>query len=335
MKTLSIPNAPGPVSALCFGTAGFGGERIPEERAFALLDLWRELGGILVDTANVYGRWVDGTNLGERIIGRWLASRGKRALTVATKCCHYDAKAPQVSRVREDCARRDIEESLSALGLDALDVCWLHRDDPAVPVAEIVGFCERLRDEGLIRSYGFSNWTADRLSAAWALCREKGYRGLMGVQNRHAAPVPSEAALAAGDPTLVGFSGAQAAFHRGTGIAELPFSALGQGAFVRMARAGAEARNGRLVSVRDEAALGGDFARTWLSERNLRRYERMADFCAGSGMDMTAACVAFHTSRDYPDIPVAATSEPAHLRRLAAACDETLPAALIAAVEAL
>ncbi|MBQ1224001.1 MAG: aldo/keto reductase [Oscillospiraceae bacterium] len=334
MKTLKIKNFDIPCSNICLGTAGFGGSKIPEESALRLLDVWKDVGGTIVDTANVYGRWVDGSNMGEKIIGKWLATRGKHSLTVATKCCHWSSDAPEVSRVREHYAKADIEESLGALGLDCADICWLHRDDEDVPVDEIVGFCEEFISRGLIRSYGFSNWKADRVNAAYELCLRKGHTGLMGVQNEHAASVLS-ADIPKWEPTVYAYTPDKGEFHRKSGIAELPYSAIGNGVFCIMDAADVRVMDGKVISVANESRITDDFAARWFSERNLRRYGILRHYARELGMSMFEACVAFHTSRDYTDVPIIATSRELGIYELAAASERTLPLEVINAIEEL
>ena len=335
MKTIAVKNLDRPCSPICFGTAGFGGEKIPESSALRLLDVWRDVGGTIVDTANVYGRWVDGSNMGEKIIGKWLATRGKYSLTVATKCCHWSPDAPEISRVREHCAKADIEESLGALGLDCADVCWLHRDDEDVPVDEIIGFCEEFRSRGLIRYYGLSNWSSDRFCKAYELCESKGYKGLIGVQNGHAAAVVSDKAMEKGDKTLRFYTPDQGEIHRKSGIAEFPYSAIGNGVFCIMDAANVRVSGGKVISVGDESKISDDFAARWFSERNLKRYGLLRHYASEYGMSVFEACVAFHTSRDYTDIPVIATSRELGIYEIAAAAEKTLPLEIIKEIEEL
>lgn len=323
------------VSNICFGTAGFGGGAIDEPTAFALLDLWRELGGNFADTANVYGRWTDGTNLGELIIGRYLASRGKSSLIVGTKGCHWSPDEPDRSRVREDCARRDIEESLRSLGIEAIPIYWLHRDDESRPIEEILGFCEKLRAEGKLLYYGFSNYSAYRLREAAECCRERGWSGFIGVQNRHFAPVYTEAAAAKQDKTLREYTPEEGEFHRSSGVAEMPYSSLAQGCFAKMSEAGVCVSGGRIVGEYDRKAISPEFEAKWFSPRTLSRYELLKAYADGAGLDMYQASVAFHTCRDYLDIPIAATSGAARLRALAAASKARIPAELINKIEAI
>ncbi|MBR4940429.1 MAG: aldo/keto reductase [Clostridia bacterium] len=335
MKRVRIKNFGSELSSVCLGTANFGEDRVPEKLAFRLLDVWKDLGGKVVDTANVYGSWVDGSNLGEKIIGKWLSDRGRHDITVATKCCHWGADDPGKPRVNMACARADIELSLRTLGLDYLEICWLHRDDPTMPVEEIVGFCEDLRKNGLIAAYGFSNWSADRINLAYEHCQKMGYSGLVGVQNGHSASVMSKEAAEKGDPTMLYYSPGQGDFHRSSGIAEFPYSAIGNGVFCIMDAAGVEAEEGRLISVKNEDMISEDFAARWFSERNLKRYSLVKNYCRESGISVFDACVAFHTARDYIDIPVIATTRESRLLSLALGADAVMPVDLIRRIESI
>lgn len=117
-----------------------------------------ELGITFFDTATGYGR---GHN--EELLGR--AIRGMRdRLVIASKFTHrpHGADAPAVS------AREAVEASLRRLGIDHIDLYYLHRIDPQVPIEESVGQLGRLRDEGKIGGVGVSEASADQLRRAHA-----------------------------------------------------------------------------------------------------------------------------------------------------------------------
>ena len=94
------------VSRLALGTAVYrGGER--EADAFRLMDVYRECGGNIFDTARVYGE-------SESVIGRFLKSRGRRGeVLISTKGGHYDAKRT-VEKIlsREDKPNRSTNQNL-------------------------------------------------------------------------------------------------------------------------------------------------------------------------------------------------------------------------------
>lgn len=126
--------------------------------SFALLDAVVELGGSAFDTARHYG------NGSEATLGRWLRERKLQdQVVVISKGAHH---SPERNRVTPADIAADLEESLRQLGIDAIDLYFLHRDDPTVPVAPIIeALNDHLRSEK-IRAFGGSNWSHERLAEA-------------------------------------------------------------------------------------------------------------------------------------------------------------------------
>ena len=193
MLTFSLGNTDFMVPAVQLGSAEYGAS-IDEKEAFSQLDFYYESGGRLVDTALVYGRWVPGgESLSERVIGRWLASRGKDKLHVATKGAHpvLDDGTGHMGppRLEPENIISDVNESLQNLGLDRIDLYYLHRDDPARPVEEIMDTLHHLQTSGKIRFLGASNWRLERLLAANNYAASKGYSGFATCQNQYSAAI--------------------------------------------------------------------------------------------------------------------------------------------------
>ena len=142
MHTFLLNNSVFEVPAIQLGSAEFGAS-IGEQESFALLDRYAAAGGTLVDTALVYGRWVPGNqSLSEQVIGHWLASRGKNKIMVATKGAHpvlNDGSGHMgPPRLAPEDITCDLHESLLNLGLERIDLYYLHRDDTTRPVEEII-----------------------------------------------------------------------------------------------------------------------------------------------------------------------------------------------------
>ncbi len=151
------------VFPLCLGGNVFGWS-IDEQQSFAVLDSYIEAGGNFIDTADVYGhRGSGGAGESERIIGRWIASRGNRdRLVIATKVgmsCGLEG----LSRAT---IRQGVEDSLKRLGIETVDLDYAHRDDPDTPLEETLGAFGELIGEGKIRHVAASNYSAARLEQA-------------------------------------------------------------------------------------------------------------------------------------------------------------------------
>lgn len=124
-----------------------------------------ELGVTLIDTANVYGQ---GHN--EELVARALEGR-RGDVVLATKFGLRFGEDPQDRHVNGEpaYARRRLEESLKRLRTDHVDLYYLHRIDPLVPIEETVGELARLKEEGKIGAIGLSEAPSDLIRRAHAV----------------------------------------------------------------------------------------------------------------------------------------------------------------------
>lgn len=149
----------------CMGLSGVYGPVDDEESLEVLHRAW-DLGVRLFDTADHYGR---GHN--ERLLARFLADR-RDDIVLATKGGMVDTEAEPGSRpVRNDPAhiRAACEASLQRLGTDCIDLYYLHRLDPEVPIEESVGTLARLVEEGKVCHVGLSEVSSVTLRRAAAV----------------------------------------------------------------------------------------------------------------------------------------------------------------------
>jgi aryl-alcohol dehydrogenase-like predicted oxidoreductase len=154
---------------IVLGTAKLGLEG--RESAFEMLDAYVELGGRHIDTAHIYSNWIPGEiGRSENVVGEWLKARRNRdQLTITTKGAHPPRDNITAGRSDRASIRKDCEESLQRLGVEQVDLYYLHRDQPSRPVAEMVETLDELRREGKVKAYGGSNWQPPRLAEALAL----------------------------------------------------------------------------------------------------------------------------------------------------------------------
>jgi aryl-alcohol dehydrogenase-like predicted oxidoreductase len=124
-----------------------------------------ELGVTHFDTALLYGR---GHN--ETLVGRALRNRPPEVL-IASKGGLENRGFPRRKTIRDgrpESIRRQCDGSLARLGIECLDLYYLHRVDPKVPVEETFGELGRLVAEGKVRRLGMSECTVDELARAHA-----------------------------------------------------------------------------------------------------------------------------------------------------------------------
>ncbi|MDG4768401.1 aldo/keto reductase [Solwaraspora sp. WMMD406] len=186
----AAPAPPAPASPLVLGTMMFG-TTVDEETSFALLDRFVERGGEWIDTADCYAFWASADGRGgdsERIIGRWLAARpGVRdRVRLATKVGAEPLWAGSWPRHRAGLSRYAIRDafagSLDRLGVDHVDLLWLHQEDRAVPIEETVDAVGELTASGAVRRVGASNHPAWRVERARARAAATGTRPIDALQ---------------------------------------------------------------------------------------------------------------------------------------------------------
>lgn len=141
------------------------------DASFAVLDRFVENGGGMIDTADVYSAWVPGHKGGESetMMGAWLKASGARdEVLIATKV------GMMPGGLKPDRIRDAVQGSLGRLGVDSIDLYFAHKDDPDVPLDEMLGAFAELIDAGVVRAIGASNYSAERLAAALRVADDKG-----------------------------------------------------------------------------------------------------------------------------------------------------------------
>lgn len=146
-----------------------------EKASFAVLDAYVDAGGDSIDSADVYSAWVPGHEGGEseRTIGAWLKRSGKRnRVIIGTKVGMW----PKQLGIGRDNIVAACDASLQRLGVDVIDLYWLHRDDEATPAEEFVAALEGLVQAGKVRAVGASNFKPARFREAIVAARQAGLR---------------------------------------------------------------------------------------------------------------------------------------------------------------
>jgi aryl-alcohol dehydrogenase-like predicted oxidoreductase len=144
-----------------------------EKTSFAVLDAFVDQGGDGIDTADVYSAWVPGHEGGEseRVIGAWLKQSGKRdKVVIGTKVGMW----PKALGINRDNIVAACEGSLQRLGVETIDLYWLHRDDEATHPEEFLGALDALVKAGKVRAIGASNFKPERFGEALAQSKRSG-----------------------------------------------------------------------------------------------------------------------------------------------------------------
>jgi len=144
-----------------------------ESASFAVLDGFINAGFNLIDTADVYSKWIPGHVGGESetIIGKWMKARGNRAKVVLATKCGMEL-SPTDKGLSKAYILRAVDKSLARLQTGHIDLYQAHKDDETVPLEETLDAFAQLIKAGKVRAIGASNYSAERLAAALEVSRK-------------------------------------------------------------------------------------------------------------------------------------------------------------------
>jgi aryl-alcohol dehydrogenase-like predicted oxidoreductase len=273
MDHVHIPGLSGSLSPVALGFEFFD----DLEQAAPLLDAYRTAGGNLFDTAHVYGKGVT-----ESVFGQWHTSRGARSeLVVIGKGAHTPHCTP-------DTIGGQLAESLDRMKTDYVDVYFMHRDDPKVPVGEFVDAMDAEADAGRIRGpFGGSNWTMERMDEAIAYAQKNGKRRPAAISNNFSLAEMLDPIW----PGCVTSSGAAwKAWLRERQMPVFAWSSQARGFFTD--RAGRDRR--------DDAEL----VRVWYSQENFARRDRAVELAGRLGRKPIHIALAYVLAQPFPAIPL-------------------------------
>ncbi len=299
MRYIDVPGTDLSLSAICLGTGALG-STIAEDDTFALLDTFVERGGNFLDTAKVYADWLPGErSVSEKTIGRWLCSRNAHGrVLVGTKGAHPELSTMHIPRLSREEIVSDLESSLRNLQTEAIDLYWLHRDDPARPVGEILETLHEQVEQGKVRYYGCSNWRAPRIRAAQVYAAQHGLRGFVADQMQWS--LASADLGAAADSTMVVMDDELYAYHRDTALLAVPYSSQAGGFFQKL-------------DAGQEDSLSRGARRTYDHRVNRTRWARIQELSRETGLTVTQLVLGYLLSQPFPTVPIAGCKTEAHL----------------------
>ena len=297
---------------LAFGGNVFGWTA-DETVSFQLLDAFVDAGFNLIDTADLYSRWVPGHSGGESetIIGRWLKRSGKRnRVLLATKVGKDMGEGR--SGLSPRWIRQAVEDSLRRLQTDRIDLYQSHDDDKDTPFEETLAAYGELIRAGKVRAIGASNHSAARLAAAldaserFGLPRYETLQPLYNLVDRE----PYEAEL---EPLI-----------RERGLGVINFYGLARGFLTGKYRSEADlAQSPRGAGIKD-----------YLNPRGHRILAALDDAALALGASPAQVALAWQMARPGISAPIASATSVRQFEELARAAALTLSADAIAALDA-
>ncbi|UGT70440.1 aldo/keto reductase [Nocardia gipuzkoensis] len=274
-----------------------------DAQSIATLHHALDLGVSLLDTADFYGA---GHN--EELIGRAIAGR-RDEVVLATKF-GFANRLGEATRIRGDAAyvRQACEASLDRLGVDHIDLYYLHRVDPEVPIEETVGAMAELVQAGKVRHLGLSEAGAQTIRRAHAV--------------HPITALQSEWSLWTRD-----LEAEIAPVCRELGIGLVPFSPLGRGFLT-----------GRYSSVEGLAETDVRRSQPRFAEGNLERnlaiVAKLNELAAAKGVTAGQLALAWVQHRGEDVVPIPGTRRQRYLEENLAASTLELSADDLAAIEA-
>jgi len=307
MKQRTMGRGGAEISAIGVGAMSFSNFYGPtdEGESHAILDAALELGVSHIDTSNIYGM-----GKAEEVIGTFLKARpgARQRFHIATKAgITRDADGKRYYDNSAEHLEAELDKSLARMGIDCVDLMYIHRRQADMPIEEAAGNLAALVEKGKARAIGFSEIAPCSLRRAAA--------------EHPVAAVQSEYSLSTRAPEL---GLVQACAELGTAL--VAFSPVGRSLLTdnplpkeRIPELGFLKANPRFI----EPNLSANLAIT----------DGFRALAGGMGVPAAALAIAWLLHRGDHVIPIPGTRSVAHFRELVAGCDLELSAEDMARIE--
>jgi len=304
VKYTNVPFIDKPVSRIVLGGSGklfaSGGD------VAGVMDAALECGINCVDTAREYGK-------SEAAIGRYFRESGRRSdFMLISKCCHPTLAF--VQRVNPSAAESDLARSLDILETDHIDIYFLHRDDESVSVGKIAECMHRFHEEGKIKAFGGSNWSAKRIAELNAYAEKHGLTGFTVSSPHYSLGRQRHDPWGNGCKTITGDKNAdQRKYYAQTGMPLFCWAALCGGIF----SGGIKSTEQRLMMKR----FG--FNSTWGygCADNFERLRRCEIIAAEKGVSVAQIALAWLLGSELNTLAIVGCNTPERVRENAQAAD--------------
>lgn len=269
-----------------------------DRRSVRVINEALDLGGNLLDTADLYGAGHNETLLGKAIAGR------REEAVVATKfgivledlrlrAMHRDGSPAYL--------RKAVQASLRRLNIDVIDLYYVHRIDPVVPLTETWGTMAELVEQGLVRWLGLSEATVAQAREVHAI--------------HPVTAVQSELSLWTRD-ALDGGSGGMVGWCESVGASFIPFAPLGRGFLTGTLRAGQFENS-------DFRTANPRFCRAAM-EANQRIVDVIREVADRRSITPAQVAIAWTLAQGEQVVPIPGTKNPRYLRENLAAAEVRL-----------
>jgi aryl-alcohol dehydrogenase-like predicted oxidoreductase/predicted dehydrogenase len=278
LPTLSIPGLDKELSRIVFGCDN----QSDTNHAFAMFDHFYSKGGNVFDTAYIYNN-----GKSDFYLGSWMESRNLRdEVVVLGKGAHTPDCLPEKIRPQ-------LEETLSRMSTSYLDIYCLHRDNESLPVEGFIDTLNDLKNEGLIKVFGASNWSLERFKEANEYAEKEGKEAFTILSNNFSLAHMN-------NPVWPGcFSCSEdeyVNYLKEKQIAIFPWSSQARGFFLDSQEFSGAAHVADPNREEQE--------RVWGSEDNLERRSRCFELASKKSVDPIQMALAFVLNQEFPSFPL-------------------------------
>jgi aryl-alcohol dehydrogenase-like predicted oxidoreductase len=307
------------VSDICMGTMTFGSQA-DEATAHRILDMSYEAGINFFDTAEGYPvppdvKWVGRT---EEIVGRWLKTKPRDAIILATKVSgpsHVWFKSPcrgGMTALDRHNITTAIEGSLKRLQTDYIDLYQTHWPDHGTAYEETMETLDELVRAGKVRILGCSNETS------WGLMKSIQASERLGVARYHT--IQNNFSM-----NNRRFEDELAQVCREEGVSLIPYSPLAGGVLSGKYQGGATPEGARFSRYLSLGGRQAEMAKRFVNDKSLAATERYLALAAEAGMDLVTMATAWSKQHDYVASTIVGVTTEAQVAPILAAADMVLP----------
>jgi aryl-alcohol dehydrogenase-like predicted oxidoreductase len=317
------------VSSICMGTMTFGSQA-DEAMAFRILDKSFDAGVNFFDTAENYPvppkeEWAGVT---EEIVGRWMKTKKRDALIIATKVSgpsHGWLKSSQrsgMTALDRHNVFRAVEASLKRLGTDYVDLYQTHWPDHGARYEEALGALDELIHQGKVRVIGCSNETTWGLMNSLAVSDREGFARYDTIQNNFSLNNRR-------------FEDELAQACRQEGVSLIPYSPLAGGVLSGKYNGGARPEGARFSNYLNIGGRQAAMARRFVNDKSLASTERFAGIAAEAGVSLVTLATAWSKQHDFVASTIVGATHVDQVDDILAAADLTLSPETLKAIDAV
>ena len=327
MQSQRLGRSPLVVSKICMGTMTFGSQA-DEKTSHRILDRSLEAGINFFDTAENYPvppqeSWA---GLTEEIFGRWMKTKRRDEIILATKVCgpsHGWIKGSQragMTALDRHNITRAIEDSLRRLGTDYVDLYQTHWPDHGARYEDALETLDELIRAGKVRVLGCSNETSWGLMKALSTSEREGFARYETIQNNHSLNNRR-------------FEDELAQVCRQEGVSSIPYSPLAGGVLSGKYNGGALPSGARFSRYLELGGRQATMARRFVNEKSLTSTERFAQIAAEAGISLVTLATAWSKQHDFVASTIVGVTREDQLDDIFAAADLVLSPETLKAID--